>query len=454
MGMRTILETIPTYLLTLVEQLRVKLLDAEFIARHRVRPQDFIRQRQLTFPVLMLFVLQKTVKSIQGHLHEFLEELAGGGVFESVTPGAVTHARAKLKFTAFIELNQQTVLPVVYGPEQAAQLKRWRGHRLVGHDSSLIRLPASEELGQQFGWVEVINKHGATGTRYPQARISVLYDLLNRIGLDARLEPSGVGEVRLALEQLACLQPGDVAINDRGFTGYRFLAEHLHRGIRVVGRCSQGSFAAAQQLFRMDRAGRSLIVKLMAPREERAELKRLGLPLEIVVRFVSVRLPTKELEVLVTTLLDQTQYPSEEFGDLYHCRWGHETYYGALKGRLDLENFSGETVEAVQQDFHAAVLLCNLESLLTRPAATTVTEAATGQKHPKQVNRANSYHALKQQLLDLLYSDIPAQEVISKLQLLFVQTPVSVRPDRKEPRRKLSFPRSYHFQRRVKKVVF
>jgi hypothetical protein len=454
MGMRTILEAIPTHLVTLIEQLRGKLMDAEFLARHRVRPQDFTRQQQLTFPVLMLFVLQKTVKSIQRHLHEFLEELTGGAVFESVTPGAVTHARAKLKPTAFIELNQQTVLPVVYAPEQAAQLKRWRGHRLVGHDSSLIRLPASEELGQQFGWVEVTNKQGATGTRYPEARISVLYDLLNRIGLDARLEPSGVGEVRLALEQLAYLQPADVAINDRGFTGYRFLAEHIHRDIHVVGRCSQGSFAAAQQLFRMDRAGRSLIVKLVAPREERAELKRLGLPLEIVVRFVSVRLPTGGLEVLVTTLLDQTQYPTEEFEDLYHCRWGHETYYGALKGRLDLENFSGETVEAVQQDFHAAVLLCNLESLLTRPAVTTVTEASTGHKHSKQVNRANSYHALKQQLLDLLYSDLLAQEVISKLQLLFVRTPVSVRRDRKVPRRKPSFPRSYHFQRRVKKVVF
>jgi hypothetical protein len=309
-------------------------------------------------------------------------------------------------------------------------------------------------LGQQFGWVEVSNKHGATGTRYPEGRISVLYDLLNRIGLDARLESSGLGEVGLAREQLACLQPGDVALHDRGFTGYRFLAEHLHRHLHVVGRCSKGSFAAAQQLFRMDRAGRSLRVKLVAPREERAELKRLGLPWEIEVRFVSVRLSTGELEVLVTTLLDEIQYPTEEFSDLYHCRWGHETYYGALKGRLDLENFSGETVEAVQQDFHAAVLLCNLESLLTRPAATVVTEGAAEHQHPKQVNRANSYHALKEQLLELLYSDIPAEAVIGKLQRLFVQTPVSVRPDRKVPRRTPSFPRSYHFQRRVKKVVF
>jgi hypothetical protein len=94
MGMRTIIESIPAYLITLVESLRAKLSDEQFTARHRVRPEDFTRQRQLTFPVVMLFVLQKTVKSIQRHLHEFLDELAGGQLFEPVTAGAWTQARA------------------------------------------------------------------------------------------------------------------------------------------------------------------------------------------------------------------------------------------------------------------------------------------------------------------------------------------------------------------------
>ena len=72
--------------------------------------KTFTRQRQLTFPLLMLFVLQQTVKSIQRHLHEFLDELAQGQLFEPVTSGAVTHARAKLKESAFSELNRDCVL--------------------------------------------------------------------------------------------------------------------------------------------------------------------------------------------------------------------------------------------------------------------------------------------------------------------------------------------------------
>ena len=59
------------------------------------------------------------------------------------------------------------------------------------------------------------------------------------------------------------------------------------------------------------------------------------------------------------------------------------------------------------------------------------------------------------ELLDLLYRDIPAEQVIQKLARLFMSSPVAVRPDRKVPRRRRpSFHRSYHFQRRVKKVVF
>src|SRR5882724_11304815 len=410
MGMQTILCDVPQHLIILIENLRAQLRDPEFLARHRVRPEDFTRDCQLTFPVLMLFILQKTIKSIQRHLHEFLDELAQGEIFEPLTSGAVTHARAKLKESAFVELNQDCILPTIYGPEHPIQ--RWRGHRLVGIDSSLVRVPGSDELGKAFGWKEAANQHGATGTRYPEARLSVLYDVLNRVGWDARLEPSTLGEVALALSQLERLQPGDVQLNDRGFTGYLYLAAVAQRA-HFISRCSTGSFLGAQELFRLKRANQSRIVWLFAAPDQKAECRRLGLPLKMKVRFVSVRLPTGELEVLVTSLLDETLYPTAEFLTVYHRRWGHETFHLMLKGRLELENFSGRTVEAIRQDVQAAVLLANLESVLSEPTQAALTEQSTSETQPLQVNRSNSYHALKDQVLDLLYRDIPVPIVIN-----------------------------------------
>lgn len=451
--MQSNIHDIPGYLTKLIAALRAKLRDNNFLGRHRVRPQDFTRERQLTFSLLVLFVLQQTVKSIQRHLHEFLDELAQGQIFEPLTSGAVTHARAKLRESAFIELNRDCVLPTVYGSERP--VARWRGHRLLGIDSSLVRLPDSEELGQSFGWKEAANQHGATGTRYPEARLSVVYDLLNRVGLDARLEPSRVGEVALAIEQLEHLEAGDVEINDRGFTGYLYLAAVAQQGRHFIGRCSTGSFLAAQELFRLNRAHQSRVVWLFAPPDQKAACRRLGLPLKMKVRLVSLRLPSGELEVLATSLLDEALYPTEEFLTVYHWRWGHETFHLMLKGRLELENFSGRTAEAVRQDVQAAVLLANLESVLSEPAQAALGEQSRPQSPARQVNRSNAYHALKDRVLDLLYRDIPIPSVINQLIKLFKGSPVTVRPNRQVPRRrKPSFHRSYHFQRRVKKLVF
>ena len=452
MGMRNITAPIGQHLVNLIEALRQHLHDPAFRARHRIRPQDFTRKRSLTFPVVMLLILQKTVKAVQSHWQEFLAQVASESAL--VTPGGWTQARAKLKHTAFCELNRDCVLPAAYQSDQAPGPRRWKGHRLLAIDSSLIRLPNSQDLAKAFGLITVSNQNGDTGTEYPQARISVLYDVLNRIGLDARMEPSTVGEIDLACDHLIHLAKGDVGLVDRGFVGYGFLAHFVHANRDVVARCSTSSFLAARELFRLNRAGQSKRVWLYAPADQRETLRALGLPLQIVVRFVSLRLATGELEVLVTTLLDETTYPTQDFKELYHYRWGIETYYGALKGRLDLENFSGLTAEAVRQDFHAAVLLSNLESLLTGPANQILTDHSSECKYPKQINRANSFHALKMHVLDILYRDTPAVEVVRTLQQLFLSNPVSVRKERIVPRSKTSFHRSYHFQRRVKKIVF
>src|SRR6185312_4613986 len=101
------------------EHARNWLGDLGFLKRHRVSNEDFTRTRRLPFNLVVLLVLQKTLKSIQLHLHEFFERLAGGEVFSSVTAGAWTHARAKLRHTAFIELNQVAVLGNFYAATQS-----------------------------------------------------------------------------------------------------------------------------------------------------------------------------------------------------------------------------------------------------------------------------------------------------------------------------------------------
>lgn len=402
----------------------------------------------------MLFILQKTAKSIQRHLHEFLNRLAGDDLFEPVSAGAVTHARAKLKHTAFVELNNEVVVPAIYNEQALKDVQRWRGHRLLGIDGSTLRLPNHPELFEQFTPVAINSEPDIAGKMYPLARISVLYDLLNRVALDGQLRPGSEGEVGLAIEQLDQAGCHDVIVTDRGYTGYPYLSAVVYMGLDFISRCSTASFAAAQELFRMNRAGRSIIAKIMAAPDQREHLLDCGRKLELTVRFISLRLPTGELEVLVTSLIDEQKYPTEEFREVYNWRWNQETFFFLLKNRLDLENFSGHTAEAVRQDFYSTLLLSNIETVLIEPTASTLKQESQDLNCTKVVNHAVSYHAIKHRLIDLLYSDAPAVNVVSELQKLLRGAPVSRRKDRKVPRPKPSVHRSYYFQKCIKKITF
>lgn len=425
--------------------------EESFCHQHRVNEKAFTRKRHFTFVNSMLFVMQKTIRSIQSHVHDFF--MALGQPSPGLTPSAWSQARLKLSHTAFSALNDQAVLTVVYRDRGRSELRLWRRYRLVAIDSSLQRLPKEEKLGKEFGWVECKNDGGDCG-RYPQGRLSVLTDVLNRIAMETFFVPWTTGERKLALDHLQRLESWDLALLDRGFAEYMLWAQFVGVNRHFVCRCQASSFKVVNQLFQDNQPGRSVIVQLAASPKDAQELRQAGLPLGITLRFVTVRLSTGELEVLATNLLDETLYPTDSFGELYHYRWGIETFYHILKSRLDLGNFSGRSVEAVQQDVYSTVFVSNLESILIGPANEQLKEDSAALKHQQQVNHAVSFHALKSHIIALLSSQEPIPQVVSYLQQLFLANPITVRPQRRVPRNKPSARRSYEYQRNVKKAVF
>jgi hypothetical protein len=196
----------------------------------------------------------------------------------------------------------------------------------------------------------------------------------------------------------------------------------------------------------------SQVVTLTPCAGQRRLIAQQGLPMTVTVRFVRVRLKTGEWEVLVTSLCDETAYPTADFLELYHWRWGVETFYGILKTRLDLENFSGLTAEAVRQDFHATVYLTGLESLLTETAQAPLDAKAT--RHPQTVNRAVSFNAIKNHALHLLSSNLDPLVLMKQLTALFLTNPTCDRPQRQPHRKKASARTLLDFQCRRRRHCY
>ncbi len=83
--------------------------------------------------------------------------------------------------------------------------------------------------------------------------------------------------------------------------------------------------------------------------------KTYGIPLpkKRRLRFVRVELETGEVEVLLTDLVDSQKYPEEDFKALYHERWTVEEGIKTAKCKIEVENWTRNTVHSVYQDFDA-----------------------------------------------------------------------------------------------------
>ena len=393
-------------------------------------------------------MIRKSLKSIQLRLNEAY--LAIG--LPLVSSSAYSQARRHLNYTAFIELNQVAIVEVVY--EEEAYL-RWQGFRLLAIDGSMVRLPSSKEMTQAFGDIPYTDGQGGEiAGSHVMGRMSVLYDVLNHIGLEGVLDPYDTYEGDQAVSHLAATKTGDLLIMDRGYPSYFLLTSIIKAGREAVIRCSRGSFAVANEML-AGKGKASRVVALKVSSNQRSRVKAADLPLTVPVRFVRVELDTGDYEVLVTTLLDEIRYPTAIFKALYQLRWGIETFYDILKNRLNLEHFTGKTPLSVQQDFHATIYLTGLESVLTQKAQQTLNQKNTTQ-YRQQVNHAVAFNALKNKAFDLLFSDSDVDLLLEQLTQLFLMSPTLIRPNR--PRqssdRKCKLSHALDYYKRRRKIVF
>jgi hypothetical protein len=366
-----------------------------------------------------------------------------------VTASAYSQARRKLRHTAFIELNEG-VISEYYAPQE--NYHRLWGFRVLAVDGSKIRLPNTEEICKEFGTFNIVNQTEKLNGRYPAALISVCYDVLNHIALSAEIAHGKSYEVNLAKNHLATLESDDLLIFDRAYASFYMLSNLTKSGVNFIIRCPKSSFTTASRMFEGGPWSRE--TSLEPKRELKAQLNEENLPTKIRIRFVRVKLPTGEEEVLVTSLLDAKKYKRTEFKHLYSLRWGIETYYGILKGRLSLGNFTGKNVESVKQDFYSTIFISNIETVFTEDAKKILDNKAESCEHGKAVNKAVSFNAIKNYAFELFDSPSNVDEKMEKLTKLFLMNPVTVREKRKISRYPCSDAKSLYYQKQIRKAVF
>jgi hypothetical protein len=410
----------------IVESLKNLIESQNFCNRFKKRPEDFTRNRALSFKNLIYYMINLPVAAYETELYHLSKNLKGADIAEPLaSKSALTKAREKLNHTAFIELNDY----LVHLNQMRFAPNRWNGFFLLATDGTLCTLPTAKPVVGHFGqW------HGRQGDPCPKARVSQLYDVLNHITVAASITAKCIGERELAAAHCAHLGPEDLMLLDRGYESFWLFKLIMESNANVCACVSCNKLKVVKAFLQSGESDR--IVKLSCtPNSARkcAEFELDKKPLKL--RLVRVDLPTGESEVLITSLTERGKYPVEIFGDLYHQRWPVEEDYKVMKSRIQIENFSGKTVHSVYQDFYAKVFTKNFAAILIQSVSDRIKTITSGRRYSYKANVTNVLAMLRHHIVVLFnrMEDLLCDNV-SKIQNLIVRVLNEIRPGRSEPR--------------------
>ncbi len=367
-------------------------------------------------------------KSYQDELDRYFQVINHLEVAERVLfKGNLSKARAKLKYKAFIDINNH-MTDYFY---KHFQHEKWFGFNLLAIDGTTVRVPKENAIKQHFGaWNSAKGKKPC-----PKARVSQMFDVLNKITIDAIISPKGKGERELAAFHFLKLQPGDLILLDRGYPAHWMFQAALSMNSHFCARISYKKWRVVQKFYQSGK--KEQIVKIDPSPLSLRKCYEMGLDKKpIKARLIRVELDTGETEVLITSLLDMQEYPHHLFSDLYHLRWPVEEDYKTMKYRLQIENISGKTVHSVYQDFHAKLFSKNFIAIVASTTKKEILKKSEKLKFIHQINFAQAVSRMKNTIVLLFKRTLDkATDLIEKLRTIFIQTTESIRPNRKFPRR-------------------
>lgn len=398
-------------------------------AKYCQAPTDFTRTRKLPFNRVVLLIINMLKRSLSVELVDFFEHI--DALAQSATKSAFSIARKKLKPSFFEDWNE--VLFQTYYQKANETMCKWKNFILKSTDGSTAYLFNDKD--------KKMEEHFGLHNGKVMARLMVCYDVLNELVVLGKIDKIKTSENAIVYDWLDALQSqsaqqGDcLLLYDAKFAGFRMIYEHLKRKLDFVIRCSP-EFSI--QIKRFVESGKKQQIIDMHPNTPAVkEMQQLGYSVNIDtrlrVRLVRVELDNGEIEVLITSLLDRQKYPHADFKPLYKLRWGSETHYDTLKNKLQIEAVSGHSPEAVLQDFHAAIMVSNLQSIVEQECTEELTRINERRELDYAVNQNVAIGCMKHRVVQLFLAEQP-QQILNQLKGLFLKHLEPIRPDRSFPR--------------------
>ncbi len=414
----------------------------------------------MSFVDLVLFMMNMVNKTMQREINDFIKDIKKEPI--KYGKSAMSKARLKISPELFVDLNEG-MLKDIYTDKEG--IKLCHGFRIIGVDGSTLELPKmnilkdkkqSEDIKDIYG--KGSNQQGEYGAT---PRISIMYDLENKFVLDGILSSIHSSEGFMAIEHIDKLlkykknikeKYKDLLIYDRGYPSMGLIKYHYKHGLDFLMRISNSSFKAVQEFKRSKKVDEIIEIEVtrgifnnLSKGNQHPNLKALLQELKIgdklKIRAVKVVLQNGTVEVLLTSLLSQDEYKTEIFQELYFKRWGVEISYDVLKNVFNLENFTGLTQIAINQDFYATILTNNLCSLIMNDVMgkkVFLYNETKERKYLYQLNKSFSIGCMKNSLVLMLQKNVREERIYQMIEDEILGNLLPIKPDRSFERKKYS----------------
>ena len=273
---------------------------------------------------------------------------------------------------------------------------------------------------------------------------SVFYDVLNKIVIDSGIHPRRTSEKQCAEDHLHFSQENDLVLFDRGYTAFWLYAYLSHHNITFCMRAKTNQDLLVKAFVKSGKREAIVTFKPNKPSIKTCNEKGLSSK-PITLRLVRVDLPN-EVEVLITSLMDEEIYDYTLFKSLYHLRWGIEENYKRLKQWAEIENFSGKSALSVQQDFYAKIVASNLTTLLEIQAQEIVDKRTQHLRRNYQINFAQALSKMKHRIVIIITAKSSEVSTLIKQTVEYLSKTIeAVRSGRSYPRRLKNIKNDIHF---------
>jgi Insertion element 4 transposase N-terminal/Transposase DDE domain len=287
------------------------------------------RRRALPARSMVYFAIGMALYS-EGSYEDVMGQLTDGlswssGWAESYVPpskSGIFQARARLGAAPVEALFRRVARPLAEPDAPGAWLA---GRRLVSVDGSCLDVADTADNDGFFGRAGV-NK--GERSAFPLARVVALAECGTHAIFDAEVGPYTTSEVALAGPLLDRLEPGMLALADRGFAGFALWRRAAATGADLLWRVKNTSTGLRPHPVQ-DLPDGSWLAQIHPPKADRGTVEPMSV--RVVDYSIDDGRDNPETYRLFTTILDPGQVSAEELALAYAERWEIENTFDELK---------------------------------------------------------------------------------------------------------------------------